>query len=121
MSSGGFCQNYCPAKEPPDATRQYLLTVNPPIPQWEWVRTETFRHFGPIATKMTALEVCFLLRWLARTSRPGQWQIHPHIRFILVYRDPKDVAVSQYFFYCRHPLLGVNPDITLEAFVDSFF
>lgn len=54
-------------KEPPDAARQYLLTVNPPIPRWEWVRTETFRHFGPIATKMTALEVCLLLRWLART------------------------------------------------------
>lgn len=54
-------------KEPPEATRQYLLTVNSPIPQWDWVRAETFRHFGPIATKMTALEVCFLLRWLART------------------------------------------------------
>jgi hypothetical protein len=30
------------------------------------------------------------------------------------------VAVSQYFFYRRHPLLGVNPDLTLEAFVDLF-
>jgi maleylacetoacetate isomerase len=54
-------------KEPSEATRQYLLTVNPPIPQWEWVRAETFRHFGPITTKVTALEVCFLLRWLVRT------------------------------------------------------
>ncbi len=47
-------------------------------------------------------------------------RVDPHTRFILVYRDPKDVAVSQYFFYRRHPLLGVNPDLTLEAFVDLF-
>ena len=47
-------------------------------------------------------------------------RIHPRTRFVVVYRDPRAVAVSQYFFYRQHPLLAVPADLTLDAFVDLF-
>ena len=70
---------------------------------------------------------------LARTAgQPRLWyvhsrigdlpleRIHPESRFVVVYRDPRAVAVSQYFFYRQHPLLAVPPDLTLDRFVDLF-
>jgi maleylacetoacetate isomerase len=53
-------------KEPDAETSRYLLTVaNHPIPGIEIVRAEAFRLFGPVATKISALDVCFFLRSLA--------------------------------------------------------
>lgn len=53
------------AKEPAAATGAFLLErANAPIPELAWVRQETARLFGPLATKMTPLDVCLLLRWL---------------------------------------------------------
>lgn len=46
--------------------------------------------------------------------------IHPKSKFIMVYRDPKAVAVSQYFFWKRHPLLAVPEDLSMDAFVELF-
>jgi len=46
--------------------------------------------------------------------------IHPESRFIFVLRDPRSVAVSQYFFYKSHPLLGVPDSLTMEAFLPMF-
>lgn len=46
--------------------------------------------------------------------------IHPQSKFILVYRDPKAVAVSQYFFWKRHPLLAVPDDLGMDDFVSLF-
>lgn len=46
--------------------------------------------------------------------------VHPGARFLLVYRDPKAVAVSQYHFYRRHPLLGVDADLPIADFVEMF-
>ena len=46
--------------------------------------------------------------------------IHPKTKFINVFRDPKGAAVSQYFFYKSHPLLGVDSDLTMDQFIDYF-
>ena len=46
--------------------------------------------------------------------------VHPGARFLLVYRDPKAVAVSQYHFYRRHPLLEVDATLPIADFVDLF-
>ena len=46
--------------------------------------------------------------------------IHPGTRFIHVYRDPRGAAVSQYFFYKKHPLLQVNPDLDMNSFARMF-
>lgn len=46
--------------------------------------------------------------------------IHPKSKFVMVYRDPKAVAVSQYFFWKRHPLLSVPEDLTMDDFVELF-
>jgi hypothetical protein len=46
--------------------------------------------------------------------------IHPETKFINVFRDPKGAALSQYFFYKSHPLLGVNPELTMDQFIDYF-
>ena len=46
--------------------------------------------------------------------------IHPNSKFVVVYRDPKAVAVSQYFFWKRHPLLDVPEDLSLDSFVELF-
>jgi hypothetical protein len=47
-------------------------------------------------------------------------EIHPETRFINVFRDPKGAAVSQFFFYKSHPLLGVDPALTMDQFIDYF-
>ncbi len=47
-------------------------------------------------------------------------QIHPRARFIVVYRDPKAVAVSQYFFWKKHPLLRFPDGLDLDRFVELF-
>lgn len=55
-------------KEPDAATTRYLVErVNRPIPGLMTVRDEAFARFGPVATKISALDVCLFLRWLART------------------------------------------------------
>ena len=46
--------------------------------------------------------------------------IHRRTRFVCVLRDPRGAAVSQYFFYKRHPLLQVPRDLDLSGFVDRF-
>ena len=46
--------------------------------------------------------------------------IHPETKFLLVFRDPRAVAVSQYFFYKRHPLLGIPDELDLDTFVSLF-
>ncbi len=46
--------------------------------------------------------------------------IHPGTKFIHVYRDPRGAAVSQYFFYKKHPLLQVNPDLDLDSYARMF-
>lgn len=71
--------------------------------------------------------------FLAATSdRPRLWyihcafedlpcrSIHPATRFVAVIRDPRAVVVSQYFFWMRHPLLGLDPDLDLERFSELF-
>ncbi len=53
-------------KEPDGALHRYLReTVNTPIPGLELVRQRTAAAFGEVASKVSALEVCLLLRWLA--------------------------------------------------------
>ena len=47
-------------------------------------------------------------------------RIHPETKFVVVCRDPRAVAVSQYFFYKRHPLLSVPDDLDLDRFVEQF-
>jgi len=47
-------------------------------------------------------------------------RVHPQTRFVMVVRDPKAVVVSQYHFWQKHPLLGVDPGLELDAFVDLF-
>jgi hypothetical protein len=46
--------------------------------------------------------------------------IHPKSKFAFVFRDPRGVAVSQYFFYKKHPLLQVDPLMTADQFVEFF-
>lgn len=46
--------------------------------------------------------------------------IHPASKFAFVFRDPRGAAVSQYFFYRNHPLLGVKPELDMDTFVDLF-
>ena len=53
-------------KEPPPEIAAYLdEDVNHPITGLETVRAETFALFGPVATKVSAVEVCRFLRWTA--------------------------------------------------------
>ena len=47
-------------------------------------------------------------------------RIHPNTKFVVAIRDPRAAAVSQYFFWIRHPLLKVDPDLTLDDFVKLF-
>ncbi len=46
--------------------------------------------------------------------------VNPDTRFIVCYREPKSVVVSQYHFYRRHALLGVDPAMTLSDFGELF-
>ncbi len=53
-------------KEPPPEIAAYLdEEVNRPIKGLDTVRSETFALFGPVATKVSAVEVCRFLRWTA--------------------------------------------------------
>jgi caffeoyl-CoA O-methyltransferase len=53
-------------KEPPPDLAAYLDTrVNHPIRGLDQVRSETFARFGPVGTKVSAVEVCRFLRWTA--------------------------------------------------------
>jgi len=53
-------------KEGDTMTSRYLTDhANAIVPQMEFVREEAFRLHGPVATKMSARDVCFFLRWLA--------------------------------------------------------
>ena len=47
-------------------------------------------------------------------------RIHPKTRFIIVVRDPRAAIVSQFHFYKKHPLLGANQDMTIEALAEYF-
>lgn len=47
-------------------------------------------------------------------------RLHPKTKLVMTYRDPKSAAISQFYFYKKHPTLGVSPDLTLEQFVDLF-
>lgn len=46
--------------------------------------------------------------------------VHEKTRFIHVFRDPRAVFVSQFFFYRSHPMLGVSQDLTYDDFLDLF-
>lgn len=46
--------------------------------------------------------------------------IHPKTKFIFTFRDPKGAAVSQFYFYKSHPLLGFPDNIDINTFVDLF-
>lgn len=46
--------------------------------------------------------------------------VHAGARFIVVTRDPRAVAVSQYFFYRNHPLLDFPHHLSLDAYVELF-
>ncbi len=53
-------------KESDAVTSRYLAEeANQPVPGMDFVREEAFRLFGPVATKMSARDVCFFIRWLA--------------------------------------------------------
>ena len=57
-------------KEPDGALGRYLSeTVNAPIPGLELVRQRTAAAFGEVASKVSALEVCLLLRWLTASRK----------------------------------------------------
>jgi maleylacetoacetate isomerase len=57
-------------KEPDAIASRYLSEVaNRPIPGLSLVRDEAFRLFGPVATKISAMDVCYFLRWLAETMQ----------------------------------------------------
>lgn len=47
-------------------------------------------------------------------------RIDPGARFLVVGRDPRSVALSQFFFYKSHPLLEVPKDLGLDDFVEMF-
>jgi maleylacetoacetate isomerase len=58
-------------KDPAPALADYLSRVaNEPIPGLEGCRRQTLAQFGVVASKMTALDGCLLLRWLCRTRQP---------------------------------------------------
>lgn len=68
----------------------------------------------------------------ATKGMPRVWYIHcspddlpfrtinSKTKFAFVFRDPRGVAVSQHFFYKNHPLLQVDPLMTLDQFVEVF-
>ena len=47
-------------------------------------------------------------------------RVHKGSKFVVVLRDPRGAAVSQYFFYKRHPLLQVPEDLDLSTFIERF-
>lgn len=57
-------------KDPEPELAAYLCQVaNAPIPGLEPCRRQTLEHFGVVASKMTALDGCLLLRWLCRSRQ----------------------------------------------------
>ena len=46
--------------------------------------------------------------------------VHHRSRFIVTIRDPRGAAVSQYHFWRRHPLLRIDPKMSMDAFIDRF-
>jgi hypothetical protein len=104
-------------------------------PEWHGLASGDIGH-GTIAwPEVTASQhgMDYFMSRLARTDGlPRAWylhwhaeqpilrRIHPQSRFIFVLRDPKGAAVSQYFFYKSHPLLGVPADLDMERFLDMF-
>ncbi len=55
-------------KDPDAGLAEYLSTVaNAPIPGLETVRRQTLEQFGVVASRMTSLDGCLLLRWLCRS------------------------------------------------------
>lgn len=55
-------------KDPSPRVADYLSTVaNGPIPGLEACRGQTLEQFGVVASKMTSLDGCLLLRWLCRS------------------------------------------------------
>ena len=58
-------------KEHDEAVTHYLAHVaNRPIPELDRVRSVTFDAFGPIATKVSAVDVCLFLRWIVGLLQP---------------------------------------------------
>ncbi|MBU6160522.1 MAG: maleylacetoacetate isomerase [Myxococcales bacterium] len=58
-------------KEHDEAVTHYLSHVaNRPIPELDRVRSVTFEQFGPIATKVSAVDVCLFLRWIVGLLKP---------------------------------------------------
>lgn len=47
-------------------------------------------------------------------------RVHPKSKFVVVLRDPRATAVSQYFFYKRHPLLQISKDLDMDTFSSMF-
>ena len=47
-------------------------------------------------------------------------RVHQKTKFVVVLRDPRAAAVSQYFFYKRHPLLQVSDQVDMETFSSMF-
>ena len=47
-------------------------------------------------------------------------RLHPQTRFIAAIRDPRAALVSQYYFWLRHPLLQVDPELDLDRFAELF-
>ena len=46
--------------------------------------------------------------------------LHPKTKFIFVFRDPRGAFESQFHFYKSHPMLGVDPGLTQEEFLEMF-
>lgn len=58
-------------KDPEPALADYLSRVaNAPIPGLDICRLKTLEEFGVVASKMTALDGCLLLRWLCQSRQP---------------------------------------------------
>jgi maleylacetoacetate isomerase len=57
-------------KEADAFTSRYITQHNRPVPQMEFVRDEAMRLFGPVATKISARDICFFLRWLTGLLQP---------------------------------------------------
>lgn len=68
--AGSVLEQTMEYKEPDAATSRYLAdAANRPIAGLAFVRDEAFRLFGPVATKISAVDVCYFLRWLAETMQ----------------------------------------------------
>jgi hypothetical protein len=104
-------------------------------PRWNGLSTGDIGHGTVAWPEVTASQhgMGYFMSRLARTDGlPRPWylhwhpeplilrNLHPGSKFIYVLRDPKGAAVSQYFFYRSHPLLGVPQDLSMERFLGMF-